>query len=414
MDALEAPDDKTLVFRLKQAVPPRCLRRWRKPSRTPAIMPERIGELPIRSNRSPRSIGSGPFRFVPTNMSPATCVVFAKNDRYNPRDETGELRRGRLSRDGRSGGVAHHSRRGHRGECAGDRRDRLAGNAAARSAADAAQGLRRRGRARSTSTARSAACGRTTAGPDRQSRRAPRDARRHRPGRGDDRDDGRGAAASFAPRSASSCPAHRGPTMPAWMRVRKRNSIAEIKAMLKAAGYNGEKVVLHASDRPDFLRRHERRRRVVAAFRQSKSTSTSIARLGHRRRNVAPATSRSTRAAGRSFPTAPRPPSIAIRSSPPTCAATARMPGSAGPTDRQGGSDAQPRGWTATTKLSANGSTRRSRRAPSRPCRSFRSASTCRPPPGAAISPALLKGAVPVFWNVATRCSASPSRTCLC
>ena len=168
MDALEAPDDRTLVFRLNKpfASLPYALA---KTQPTPVIMPERLAKTdPFK--QIPEAIGSGPFRFVANEYVAGNLAVFAKFDRYRSATRARQLRRGRLSRDGGSGRVAHHPGCGHRGECAGGRRDGLAGRAAARSAADAAQGVRRDGRAdRHLRHVRRAAA-EPVARPDRQSR----------------------------------------------------------------------------------------------------------------------------------------------------------------------------------------------------------------------------------------------------
>ena len=85
MDALEAPDDKTIVFRLSKPFPslPYALA---KTQPTPAIMPERLANTdPFK--QIPEAIGSGPFRFVPNEYVAGNLVVFAKFDRYRPRDE---------------------------------------------------------------------------------------------------------------------------------------------------------------------------------------------------------------------------------------------------------------------------------------------------------------------------------------
>ena len=85
LDALEAVDDRTLVFRLSKpfASLPYALARTQP---TPVIMPERLAVTdPYR--QVPEFIGSGPFRWVADEYVPGSRAVFAKFDRYRPRDE---------------------------------------------------------------------------------------------------------------------------------------------------------------------------------------------------------------------------------------------------------------------------------------------------------------------------------------
>jgi peptide/nickel transport system substrate-binding protein len=85
MDALEAPDDRTIVFRLNKpfASLPYALA---KTQPTPVIMPERLAKTdPFK--QIPEAIGSGPFRFVANEYVAGNLAVFAKFDRYNPRPE---------------------------------------------------------------------------------------------------------------------------------------------------------------------------------------------------------------------------------------------------------------------------------------------------------------------------------------
>ncbi len=85
MDALEAPDDRTLVFRLRKpfASLPYALA---KTQPTPVIMPERLAKTdPFK--QVAEVVGSGPFRFVANEFVAGNLAVFAKFDRYNPRPE---------------------------------------------------------------------------------------------------------------------------------------------------------------------------------------------------------------------------------------------------------------------------------------------------------------------------------------
>ncbi len=85
LDTLEAKDDKTLVWHMKKpfAALPGALA---KTQNTPSIMPERIAATdPFK--QIPEAIGSGPFRYVPDEYVSGHRAVFAKFDQYTPRAE---------------------------------------------------------------------------------------------------------------------------------------------------------------------------------------------------------------------------------------------------------------------------------------------------------------------------------------
>ena len=85
-DELAAPDDRTIVFRLKQAFP-LLFDALGKPS-TPVcfIMPERIAQTdPARAITE--MVGSGPFRFKADERVPGVRVVYEKFADYVPRPE---------------------------------------------------------------------------------------------------------------------------------------------------------------------------------------------------------------------------------------------------------------------------------------------------------------------------------------
>ena len=90
VDDLSAPDDRTIVWRLKQPFPlmPDCL--GKVGSITAAIMPERLAKtdpaIPVKE-----MIGSGPYRFVPGEYVAGSRVVYAKFDGYLPRTEPASL-----------------------------------------------------------------------------------------------------------------------------------------------------------------------------------------------------------------------------------------------------------------------------------------------------------------------------------
>lgn len=88
LDELSAPDDRTLVFRLKSPFP--LLRdALAKPS-TPVcfIMPERIAQTEPTRQIS-EIIGSGPFRFVANERVPGSRFVYQRFDGYVPREGAG-------------------------------------------------------------------------------------------------------------------------------------------------------------------------------------------------------------------------------------------------------------------------------------------------------------------------------------
>ena len=85
LDALETPDDRTLVFRLNKPFVhlPMALSRIVTP---PVIVPERLAATdPFKP--MPEAIGSGPFRFLADEHVQGSFAAFARNDRYVPRDE---------------------------------------------------------------------------------------------------------------------------------------------------------------------------------------------------------------------------------------------------------------------------------------------------------------------------------------
>ena len=85
MDALEVKDDRSLVFRLKKpfAGLPAALS---KTQPTPVMMPERIANTdPFKQITD--VIGSGPFRYVAADYVSGHQMVFTRNEKYVPRNE---------------------------------------------------------------------------------------------------------------------------------------------------------------------------------------------------------------------------------------------------------------------------------------------------------------------------------------
>lgn len=86
-DEISAPDDRTIVFRLKRPFPHLPLALARPSALVAAIMPERLAETdPFK--QIPDAIGSGPFRYVKEERVPGARHVYAKHMGYVPRDGT--------------------------------------------------------------------------------------------------------------------------------------------------------------------------------------------------------------------------------------------------------------------------------------------------------------------------------------
>lgn len=85
VDAIEAPDDRTLVFRLKKPFP--LLAHFlSKVQPSPVIMPERLAAIDP-SKQVTEVVGSGPFRFLPGDFVAGASAAFAKFEKYTPRNE---------------------------------------------------------------------------------------------------------------------------------------------------------------------------------------------------------------------------------------------------------------------------------------------------------------------------------------
>ncbi len=84
MEELSAPDDRTILFRLRRAFP-MMFEALGKPS-TPVcfIMPERIASQDP-SRPISEMVGSGPYRFVANERVPGARVVYERNPDYVPR-----------------------------------------------------------------------------------------------------------------------------------------------------------------------------------------------------------------------------------------------------------------------------------------------------------------------------------------
>jgi peptide/nickel transport system substrate-binding protein len=85
IDELTATDDRTITMRLNRPFPhiPELMSKVTIP---PVIMPERLAQTdPYK--QIPEAIGSGPFRFVHNEHVLGSRAVFVKNGKYVPRDE---------------------------------------------------------------------------------------------------------------------------------------------------------------------------------------------------------------------------------------------------------------------------------------------------------------------------------------
>lgn len=94
LDSLEATDDRTLVWRLNRpfASLPYALA---KTQPSPVIMPARIAATdPFR--QVTEIVGSGPFRWLPEEYVPGSRAVWARFDRYRPREEPASYAAGGL------------------------------------------------------------------------------------------------------------------------------------------------------------------------------------------------------------------------------------------------------------------------------------------------------------------------------
>ncbi len=94
LDTLEAKDDKTLVWRMKKPFAA-LLSGLSKTQNTPSIMPERLAKTDAFKQIT-EVVGSGPFRYVPDEYVSGHRAVFAKFDKYVPRQEPASFSAGGL------------------------------------------------------------------------------------------------------------------------------------------------------------------------------------------------------------------------------------------------------------------------------------------------------------------------------
>ena len=85
-DELSAPDDRTIVFRLKKPFPQLPAALARPSAVVAAIMPERLAQTdPFK--QIPEAIGSGPFRYMAQERIPGARHVYARHEGYVPRGD---------------------------------------------------------------------------------------------------------------------------------------------------------------------------------------------------------------------------------------------------------------------------------------------------------------------------------------
>ena len=86
VDAIEAKDDRTLVWRLSKPFP--LLTRFlSKVQPAPVMMPERIASTVDPFKQVTEVVGCGPFRFLPGDYVSGSHAAFARFEQYVPRQE---------------------------------------------------------------------------------------------------------------------------------------------------------------------------------------------------------------------------------------------------------------------------------------------------------------------------------------
>ncbi len=86
LDAVEAPDDRRVVFRLRKPFPQLPFVLGKASPNLMAVMPSRLAATDAFAS-VPELVGSGPFRFVASEFSAMSLVVLAKFEGYQPRNE---------------------------------------------------------------------------------------------------------------------------------------------------------------------------------------------------------------------------------------------------------------------------------------------------------------------------------------
>jgi peptide/nickel transport system substrate-binding protein len=86
LDAIETPDDRTLVFRLRKPFPSLPFALAKTQPSAPVIMPARIAATDAFTQIT-EVVGSGPYRFVAAEYVSGNIAVFTRFDGYRPREE---------------------------------------------------------------------------------------------------------------------------------------------------------------------------------------------------------------------------------------------------------------------------------------------------------------------------------------
>ena len=89
LDALEAIDDRSFRFRLRQPFPKLLFALSKPNTRLACIMPERIAQTDP-AQQIKEFVGSGPMRFRRDEWIAGARAVFERFDGYQPRDEPGD------------------------------------------------------------------------------------------------------------------------------------------------------------------------------------------------------------------------------------------------------------------------------------------------------------------------------------
>ena len=85
-EALDAPDDRTIRFRLKRPFPLLAAALGKAGSNLCVMMPERLAKTPPFTQVT-EVIGSGPFRYLPKDRVPGSLVAYERNAAYVPRPD---------------------------------------------------------------------------------------------------------------------------------------------------------------------------------------------------------------------------------------------------------------------------------------------------------------------------------------
>jgi peptide/nickel transport system substrate-binding protein len=85
-DELSAPDDRTIVFRLKRPFPLLPTALARPSTLVPVIVPERLAMTDAFA-QMPETIGSGPFKFLPGERVAGARLAYARHTGYVPRPD---------------------------------------------------------------------------------------------------------------------------------------------------------------------------------------------------------------------------------------------------------------------------------------------------------------------------------------